>query len=326
MHRRIAQVGSEIVGRIAEKGYKQQTATDRLPIHRCWRTFANNNTAANSNHAVDGQNHQQKKSGVTATSKSTQKALRHSRERAAYIDPVRRMNQLARQIDRTMANAFGTDRFHPYYDHMIDESLLGPSPFDMLTELDRKLARDPFFGQLYTQQQGHGQQIHTTGANPLTQPNQSQSLGSLVGLGSTALTRMPTMRCDVHEDTDKYEVSAELPGVPKESIQIDINDSMLVIRAEKKHEYSEIENNENTSDQDKQEADAADRERTTSNEPERRARRYERSYGSVERRFMLPEDVDEEKISASYNDGVLHITIPRIKDSTQSTGRRVEIQ
>lgn len=236
----------------------------------------------------------------------------------AYSNTLQRMNQLARQIDRAMANV---------YPSVLDEPLIGSSPFDLMTDLDRHLARDPFFGPLYGQQQLLGQEpsqrMLQSGSD--SSNNKQQTSTSLARqqpeetslFGGSGLMQMPTMKCDVHEDAEKYEVSAELPGVPKESIQLDIHDNALTIRAEKKHEYSEFDNDDAQKDKAKDQS---------SKTPQRRVRRYERSYGKVERRFVLPDDVQQDKISAKYDNGVLRLTLPRITQTKKPAGRRLEIQ
>jgi HSP20 family protein len=232
----------------------------------------------------------------------------------AYYDAMQRMNRLAHQIDRAMANAFPS---------VHDEPLLGTSPFDMITDLDRHLSRDPFFGPLYGQQQLLGQEpsqrMLQSGNNSKNSKQQTSTALSTqqpqdVSLfGGSGLMQMPTMKCDVHEDAEKYEVSAELPGVPKESIQLDINDGALTIRAEKKHEHSEFDTGDAAKDK-------------KSDDSHRRVRRYERSYGSVERRFVLPDDVQQDKIAAKYENGVLRVTLPRVSQTKKPAGRRLEIQ
>jgi len=260
-----------------------------------------------------------------------------------YPSVMERMNRMARHIDRTMSHAFG---YHPLFDESVgEESLTGMSPFHALTELDRHLSHDPFFGPLYTQQM----QLDPTQSTEETcmgekcasiQSHQHPSsmamsntakphpLNLFGGLADTELMQIPTMRCDVHEDAEKYEVSAELPGVPKDSIQLDIHDGVLSIRAEKKHEYSEFDEEDKSKQQNEQNKGDSDgsQTKTAAEKPQRRVRRYERSYGSVERRFVLPDDVQEDNIAASYNDGVLRITLPRLSRSAKPAGRRLQIQ
>src|SRR5918992_1450719 len=90
--------------------------------------------------------------------------------------------------------------------------------------------------------------------------------------------------CDVFEDSESVKIVAELPGVKPEDVKLSLENNVLTIRGEKKQEAEE------------------------KNE---RVHRYERSYGSFERAFMLPSTVDGEKVSADYRDGILTVVVPK---------------
>ena len=91
---------------------------------------------------------------------------------------------------------------------------------------------------------------------------------------------------DIVEEKDKYLVKADLPGLKQEDIKVEVDDGVLKISGERKYEKKE---------EDK----------------EKKYHYYERSYGAFERRFVLPSDVDTEKIDAKYENGVLEIVIPK---------------
>jgi HSP20 family protein len=91
---------------------------------------------------------------------------------------------------------------------------------------------------------------------------------------------------DVRENDQRYAVTVELPGVRKEDVQVELENGMLTIRGEKTSEREE-----------KQE----------------QCRYSERSYGSFSRSFSLPSDADADRLEASFKDGVLSLTIPRIE-------------
>jgi HSP20 family protein len=91
---------------------------------------------------------------------------------------------------------------------------------------------------------------------------------------------------DVVEDKDYVRVSAELPGIRPEDVKIQLENNILTIRGEKMQQQR--------------------------NEGER-AQRYERVYGAFERSFTVPNTVDAEKIEASYEHGVLTVTLPKIE-------------
>lgn len=92
---------------------------------------------------------------------------------------------------------------------------------------------------------------------------------------------------DIAEDGDKYTVKAEVPGMKAEDIKIDLTGRTLTLKGEKKQE-SETEG-ENW-------------------------HRVERSYGSWMRRVELPQAVDAEKVSASYDDGVLTVQVSKAEE------------
>lgn len=94
----------------------------------------------------------------------------------------------------------------------------------------------------------------------------------------------PGMKIDVREKGDTYTVHAELPGVKKEDIHVQIEGSTVSISAERK-----------------QEREVKDGERVL---------RTERSFGKVSRSFDLGVALDESKASAKFNDGVLELTLP----------------
>jgi len=93
------------------------------------------------------------------------------------------------------------------------------------------------------------------------------------------------VRADIRETENEWLIDAELPGVNKGDIQIDLNDGLLTISVEQKKEVNE--ENENYV-------------------------RRERAYGNYKRSFYV-EDVKEEDIKASYKDGILSIVLPKAK-------------
>ena len=93
---------------------------------------------------------------------------------------------------------------------------------------------------------------------------------------------------DIHETDDSFVVKADLPGMNKEDIQIDIKDSTLTLKGEKKFEQQVSKDN---------------------------YIRVERTYGTFVRSFTLPQNVDPDKIKAKYKDGVLELTIPKKEEA-----------
>jgi HSP20 family protein len=107
-----------------------------------------------------------------------------------------------------------------------------------------------------------------------------------------------TPRIDVEQRNDSIVVRADLPGVRKEDVQIDVTDDVLTISGERREEREE-----GGDDQD--------------------YRAIERSYGSFYTTVPLPEGANTEKLTAKMHDGVLEITVP-LDESARP--RRIQIQ
>ena len=103
-------------------------------------------------------------------------------------------------------------------------------------------------------------------------------------------------RSELQEDQDNYYVKAELPGVPKDKIEVELVNNQLRVRAEKEEE------------------------KETTN---KKYHFSEISYGSFVRTYNLPKTVNSQDIKANYNHGVLTIAIPK---SPESKGRKIEIR
>lgn len=91
---------------------------------------------------------------------------------------------------------------------------------------------------------------------------------------------------DISETKDEYLVVAELPGVKHEDVRVSLEQGVLTIEGERKHEKEE---------------------------KDKKKHRVERFYGAFCRRFTLPEDADADHIRADCRDGVLTVHIPRLK-------------
>jgi len=100
-----------------------------------------------------------------------------------------------------------------------------------------------------------------------------------------------TPAVDISEENDKYLIHAELPGLSKENVKMEMSDGMLTISGERKWEHKE---------EDK----------------EKRYNRLERQYGTFIRRFTIPKDVDQNNVKATFRDGVLNVILPRSAEKT----------
>jgi len=93
---------------------------------------------------------------------------------------------------------------------------------------------------------------------------------------------------DIYETNEAIVLKAELPGIPKEDIFIEVKDNTLTLKGEKKFEREVKEENYH---------------------------RVERSYGSFQRAFTLPGTVQQDKVRAKFRDGILEITLPKLEQA-----------
>ena len=105
------------------------------------------------------------------------------------------------------------------------------------------------------------------------------------------------IKLDVSEDDKAYSVHAEIPGVKKEDIHVNIDGGQVAISAEVKNE-KEVKEGE-------------------------KLLRNERYYGKVSRTFVLDQDVDEDTAQAKYTDGVLELRLPK---RTSAKSKSIAIQ
>lgn len=95
----------------------------------------------------------------------------------------------------------------------------------------------------------------------------------------------PRVKVDVAEKNGAYLVTAELPGVKKEDIQLSIDGAQVTLSAETKREKEASQ--------------------------DERVLHTERVYGKLSRSFTLPQEIDETKAEAKFKDGVLELTLPK---------------
>jgi HSP20 family protein len=101
----------------------------------------------------------------------------------------------------------------------------------------------------------------------------------------------PAIKLDVREQEKAFVVHAEMPGIKKEDIHVNIDGPTVSISAERKQE-KEVKEGE-------------------------RVLRTERYFGKVSRSFQIGQDIDDAKATAKFTDGVLELTLPK-KAASQS--------
>ena len=113
---------------------------------------------------------------------------------------------------------------------------------------------------------------------------------------------------NISESEEGFTVEVAAPGMSKENFNVDIHDSVLTISAERS----------TGSDDDTAEGkDQADRNGRSNG-----YHRREFSYSSFQRQFSLPDNVKDEEIKASYEDGILRLQIPKVPAEEQKPQRR----
>ncbi len=108
----------------------------------------------------------------------------------------------------------------------------------------------------------------------------------------------PSFRVDVSEDEKNIYIEADMPGVNKEDVKISMDEDVLTISAERSHE------------EEKKKKDY---------------HRIERSYGSMSRSFTVGDNISADEVDASYDNGVLHITLPK-KEPVEKPKKEITVK
>jgi|LAHU01.1.fsa_nt_gb HSP20 family protein len=112
-------------------------------------------------------------------------------------------------------------------------------------------------------------------------------------------TTLPT--ANIVENENDYQVELAVPGYDKKDFSIQLNENVLTIKAETKSEKEETKSNQQFT-------------------------RKEHYYASFERHFTLPDTVKVESIEASYENGLLKITLPKKDEKEIETAKLIEVK
>lgn len=104
---------------------------------------------------------------------------------------------------------------------------------------------------------------------------------------------------NITENKDHYEVALAAPGLKKDDFRVDVDGNMLTISSEKEE---------------------------TKEEKEKSFTRKEYNFSSFSRSFTLPDEVNKEKIEASYTDGVLKLVLPRKEEAKKTTAKKIAVK
>ena len=121
-----------------------------------------------------------------------------------------------------------------------------------------------------------------------------RSVPALGDFGKSAMS----LKINVAETDKAVEVTAEIPGVDAKDIDVQLKDGVLTIKGEKKDEKDEKQKDYHL---------------------------VERSYGMFERSFTVPSEVDAGKVDASFDKGVLKVTLPKLP-AAQAKVQKIEVK
>ena len=107
---------------------------------------------------------------------------------------------------------------------------------------------------------------------------------------------VPSPAVDITENESAFTLTAEIPAMTEKEVQVSLSGGTLTVTGEKRQEREEKNENRYLS---------------------------ERSYGSFQRSFLLPDSVDSEKVNASFANGVLTITLPKL---AKATTKKIEVK
>lgn len=102
-------------------------------------------------------------------------------------------------------------------------------------------------------------------------------------------------RMDVSENKKQFDITVALPGMKKEDIDINVENNVLTVSGERRREQTQ--DNENY-------------------------HRVETTYGRFSRSLPFPNIINPDKVKAKYEDGLLHITIPKVKEKA---GKKIKV-
>lgn len=120
------------------------------------------------------------------------------------------------------------------------------------------------------------------------------------GLNNNSTTNTTIPAVNIKETNDTYEVEVAAPGMKKEDFKVELDGNTLIIRSEKQNQQETNEGEHYT--------------------------RKEFSYQSFQRIFSLPKNVvDADKIEARYENGLLHLIIPKKEEAKQRPPRMIQI-
>lgn len=120
--------------------------------------------------------------------------------------------------------------------------------------------------------------------------------GDLVGGRKEAVLADWEPSVNISETKGAFDIEAQIPGVERKDVSVGIEEGVLTIKGERNH---------------------------SSEENDKKFHRVEHSYGSFMRRFKLPEEVDSEKVDATFKNGMLHVVLPK---TTEKPTKSIQVK
>jgi HSP20 family protein len=125
-----------------------------------------------------------------------------------------------------------------------------------------------------------------------------EMVDEIFGRGSQFSNRSPKPAANIYESDKEYHIEVAVPGLDRNQIKMTLDDDMLKIHASALSE-------------EKKDADYNN---------------FEFDYSNFERTFVVPDTVDREKITARYNNGILHVVLPKREDQIRKGPKEINIK
>jgi HSP20 family protein len=116
------------------------------------------------------------------------------------------------------------------------------------------------------------------------------------GIQEQSSELMHSPKLDIYETEKEVHIAVEVPGMEEKDLSVELDQNVLTIHGEKKHEI---------------------------NVEESTCHRVERSYGKFQRSIRLPRGINESKVNAKYKNGVLEVILP--KDEKEQKSKKIAI-
>lgn len=162
--------------------------------------------------------------------------------------------------------------------------------------------------------------------------------GSMMPKQAERFDTSSIMKTDIRQTEDGLELAVELPGFSKDDVEIELKDGYVIVSAQMQTESEESSKAEPqaaaTDETESPEVSAESEEKTEckcgckdeaekSETPKNTWVRRERFFGSCQRSFYIGEDIDEEHVSAKFENGLLNVSIPKMAQPSEPEQKKL---